>query len=94
MLVNEERRTLVLGRDATVDLVVPDRMASRTHCEIERRQGKFVLVDRSANGTYVTIDGDPELVLRREETMLRHHGVLALGQSRNTATELVEFFCE
>ena len=94
VLVNEERRTLVLGRDATVDLVVPDRMASRTHCEIERRQGKFVLVDRSANGTYVTIDGDPELVLRREETMLRHHGVLALGQSRNTATELVEFFCE
>ena len=95
ILVSDERRTLVLGRDAAnADLVVPDRMASRTHCEIERRQGKFVVTDRSANGTYITIDGDTELVLRREEAMLRHHGVIALGQSRNTATELVEFFCE
>jgi adenylate cyclase len=94
IVVSEERRSLVLGRDATADLVVPDRMASRTHCEIERRQGKFVVTDRSANGTYITIDGDAELVLRREEAMLRHHGVIALGQSRNTATELVEFFCE
>jgi adenylate cyclase len=94
IVVSDERRSLVLGRDATADLVVPDRMASRTHCEIERRQGKFVVTDRSANGTYLTIDGDGEMVLRREEAMLRHHGVIALGQSRNTATELVEFFCE
>jgi hypothetical protein len=86
--------SIVLGRDATADLVVPDRMASRTHCVIEKRQDKFVLTDRSANGTFVTIDGDRELVLRREETLLRNHGYIALGQSRASATELVEFFCE
>lgn len=93
-LVSAERRSLVLGRDAEADLVVPDRMASRTHCEIQVRQGKFMITDRSANGTYISIDGDQEMILRREEAMLRHHGVIALGQSRNTATELVEFFCE
>ena len=92
--LSEEHPSLVLGRDATVDLVVPDRMASRTHCVIERRQNKFVLTDRSANGTFITIDGDKELILRREEAMLRNHGFIALGQSRTTATELVEFFCE
>ena len=94
VVLDDQRRTLVIGRDATADLVVPDRMASRVHCEIERRQDKFVLTDRSANGTYVTIDGDREIVLRREEAMLRHHGVIALGQSQSTATERVEFFCE
>jgi len=94
ILVDESLRSLTLGRDATADLVVADRMASRTHCDIERRQGKFVLTDHSANGTYVTIDGDSELVLRREETILRNHGVIALGHSRASATELVEFFCE
>ena len=94
VMVDDERRTLVLGRDASADLVVADRMASRTHCEIERRQDKFTITDRSANGTYVTIDGDREMVLRREETILRHHGVIALGHSRTSATELVEFFCE
>ena len=94
LVLDDSKKTLVLGREATADLVVPDRMASRVHCEIERRQDKFVLTDRSANGTYLTIDGDQEIVLRREEAMLRHHGVIALGQSQSSATERVEFFCE
>jgi adenylate cyclase len=94
MVLGPERRTAVLGRDATADLVVPDRMASRTHCVIELRQDKFVITDRSANGTFLTLDGDREIVLRREEAMLRNHGHIALGQSRETATELVEFYCE
>ena len=88
-----ERRTLVLGRDATADLVVAERMASRTHCEIESRQDKFFVADRSANGTFLTM-GDHEVVLRREEAMLRGHGFITLGQPRTTATEVVEFFCE
>ena len=94
VILSPERRSIVLGRDATADLVVPDRMASRTHCEIEQRQDKFVLADRSANGTYLSIDGDREIVLRREEALLRGHGFITLGQSRSTATEFVEFFCE
>ena len=94
IVLDDSRRSLVLGREATADLVVAERMASRTHCEIERRQDKFMITDRSANGTYLTIDGDREIVLRREEAMLRHHGVIALGQSHNTATERIEFFCE
>jgi len=92
--VSEENPSLVMGRDAAADLVVPDRMASRTHCVIERRQDKFVLTDRSANGTFLSIDGDREIVLRREGSLLRSHGYIALGQPRATATELVEFFCE
>lgn len=89
-----EHRTVVLGRDASADLVVLERMASRNHCEIEQRQDKFFIADRSANGTFVTIEGDREIVLRREESMLRGRGVIALGQSRATATELVEFICD
>ena len=40
-----ERKTLVMGRDAGADLVVAERMASRMHCEIEARQGRFDLTD-------------------------------------------------
>ena len=93
VVLPEERRSLVLGRDATADLVVAERMASRMHCEIEQRQDKFFLSDRSANGTWLTIDGS-EVVLRREESMLRGHGYITLGQSRDAATEVVEYFCE
>jgi adenylate cyclase len=89
-----EKRSLVLGRDATADLVVAERMASRTHCELEQRQDKFFLSDRSANGTWITAESGEEIVLRREEAMLRGHGFITLGQPRATATEVVEFFCE
>jgi adenylate cyclase len=89
-----EKRSVILGRDASADLVIPDKMASRAHCSIEVRQGKFVIADRSANGTFLSPDGDSELVLRREEYVLRGHGFIALGQSRATASEVVEFTCE
>jgi adenylate cyclase len=94
VLLTREQRSLVLGRDATAGLVVAERMASRAHCEIERHQDAFVLRDRSANGTYLSIDGEPEVVLRGEQATLRGHGFITLGLSRATAAELVEFFCE
>ena len=94
LVVGGEKRTVVLGREGTADLVIADRMASRAHCEIEQRQDKFVLADHSANGTYLSIDGDREIVLRREEALLRGHGFITLGQSRSTATEFVEYYCE
>jgi len=69
-------------------------MGSRLHGKIEYRLGKFVLGDHSANGTYVTFENEPEIVLRREEVVLRNRGSIAFGQSRQTATEVAEFSCE
>jgi adenylate cyclase len=83
-----------LGRDEDCGLVVDHEMVSRSHCTIERRQGTFVLKDHSTNGTYVTYDGDREVLLRRDELVLGKHGWLALGQPRAAAPDAVEFFCE
>ena len=62
---------LTLGRDQQNDVMIADRKASRLHARIERRRDKFVLIDHSSNGTYVTVEGEPELALRREELVLR-----------------------
>jgi adenylate cyclase len=94
LVLSAERPAIAMGRDASADLVVKERMASRAHGKIERRLDKFILTDHSANGTFITIEGDKEIVLRREEFTLRGHGWIALGQSRATATDVVEFFCE
>jgi adenylate cyclase len=94
LVLSAERQAVALGRDATADLVIKERMASRAHGKIERRLDKFILTDHSANGTFITIEGDKEIVLRREEFTLRGHGWIALGQSRASATDVVEFFCE
>lgn len=93
-VLSAQRPFVALGRDPSADLVIRERMASRAHGKIERRLDKFVLTDHSANGTFVTIDGDKEIVLRREEFTLRGHGWIAFGQPRARANELIEFFCE
>jgi adenylate cyclase len=94
LVLSAERPSLAMGRDQSADLVIRERMASRAHGKIERRLDKFILTDHSANGTFVTIEGDKEIVLRREEFTLRGHGWIAFGQSRAGAADVVEFFCE
>jgi len=94
VILSPEKPAVALGRDATADVVIRERMASRAHGKIERRLDKFILTDHSANGTYVTVEGDREIVLRREEFTLRGHGWIAFGQPRATSTDVIEFFCE
>jgi class 3 adenylate cyclase len=85
---------ITLGRDSTCDIVVADRRASRQHARIERRRGRIVLMDHSSNGTSVRIAGELEVVLRREELMLRGAGQIALGHSTGDPDAvLVEFEC-
>ena len=81
-LVLEQANTgIVLGRDASCQIILADLKASRVHARIERRRDKFFLIDQSTNGTFVTVSGEPEMVLRREELMLRGQGEITFGHS-------------
>ena len=85
---------LTLGRDQQNDVMIADRKASRLHARIERRRDKFVLVDHSSNGTYVTVDGEAELALRREELVLRGRGRVSFGHAyQDDPTEVLAFSC-
>jgi len=95
VILGEDTRPLSLGRDAQNDVVIADRMASRMHARIERRNGKFVIVDHSSNGTYVTFTGEPQIPLRREELVLRGRGEIAFGHANaERQSEVISFNCE
>jgi adenylate cyclase len=84
-----------MGRDAGNDIVTADRMASRVHARIEFSRGKFFLKDESTNGTYLTLEGDEEIVLKREQTMLRGRGRFCFGHSaRDDGAEVASFAIE
>ncbi len=84
-----------MGRDAANDLVTADKMASRVHARIEFNRGKFFLKDESTNGTYLTLERDHEIVLKREQTMLRGRGKFCFGHSAADAgAEVVSFSIE
>jgi adenylate cyclase len=83
---------IVLGRDASCQIVIADRKASRLHARIERRRDKFFLVDQSTNGTFISIAGEAEISLRREELMLRGQGRIVFGHcAGEPGQETVEF---
>jgi class 3 adenylate cyclase len=88
-----EKEALTVGRDPTCGLVVETDQASRIHCTIDRRKDKFIIADLSTNGTFVTIDGESEVELQREEFTLRKRGWISFGQPRVHSTDIVEFFC-
>ncbi len=92
--LGEARSSVTLGRDQQNDVVIADKMASRMHARIERRRDKFVLIDQSSNGTYVRIDGEPEIQVRREEMILRGRGRVSFGHSHNNdGDEVLAFSC-
>lgn len=83
------------GRDTGNTVVAIDPTASRLHARVELRGGKFILIDQSSYGTFVTISGGSEIRLRREELILHGSGVIVFGHSaRDTADDVVEFRCE
>ncbi len=71
-----------IGRDKDNDLVIDSHFASRVHARVYAREGHFMLVDQSSNGTYVLADGNSaEILLRREEAVLGERGWIGLGNS-------------
>lgn len=70
---------LTLGRAADNDLVVAEQAVSRYQAEIALRGDKFVLVDRSTNGTYVHVDGGPTFRVSRDEVTLSGSGTIVPG---------------
>jgi len=90
--VNSENRQVTLGRGDTCDMPVRNDLASRLHCVIELRLGKFILVDQSSNGTYVQFGNDAEQRISQKEIILQGEGVISLGvECEDMPDEVIEF---
>ncbi|MFO1422555.1 MAG: adenylate/guanylate cyclase domain-containing protein [Candidatus Competibacteraceae bacterium] len=74
-----DHRVFKIGRGIGNDLVVSREQVSRSHATIEFRQGKFILVDQSANGTHLLLENGARIFLRREEFTLHDRGTIFLA---------------
>lgn len=82
---------VTIGRDAGMTIVVSDRLASRFQAMTESRAGRYVLIDRSSNGTHVSMDGSEPFILRRDEVTLRGHGWIGFGPWAGPTAACIEF---
>ena len=81
VVLSERQPVIVMGRDAECDVAIRDRRASRQHARIELRDDRIVLIDHSSNGTYVTLDEQPELFLRGNECVIHGRGTISFASS-------------
>lgn len=79
--IDGAQASFTIGRDESNDLAVASTKASRQHARIEWRRDKFVLFDHSTNGTYVTLDGEPEVLVKHEAFLLHGCGMVSIGEA-------------
>ncbi|OGS91553.1 MAG: hypothetical protein A2Z95_08880 [Gallionellales bacterium GWA2_60_18] len=95
VVVNEQRRSVVLGREGSCDIVIDSNFASRQHARIELGFTKFTLFDHSSNGTHVRFSDGQVIQLFREQIVLHKSGSISLGVSfTDEPTELIEFILQ
>lgn len=98
---NEDRRfspedaPITVGRESICMFTISSEFASRVHVHIEYRRGKFMLLDRSTNGTYVTPEGGDEVFLKGESMHLTRNGIISLGSPLlNQTGEILRYSVE
>jgi adenylate cyclase len=80
MTVDTHCPVVRIGRLAENDLILCYPRVSRKHAKIENRQGKFVLVDTSSNGTYVKIGDLDTIHVLQDEILLIGKGTISPGR--------------
>ena len=81
MVLDESQPVTRIGRLPDSDVIVRDTRCSREHGRIERRLDRFVFVDQSTNGSFVTLERQPEVFVHRKEMLLFGRGMLSFGGS-------------
>lgn len=93
--LDDNQTSINLGRGEDNDLVVKGNLISRIHAKIEKRRGKFVLIDQSTNGTFLqTVNGE-ETFVRRDNIELHGEGIIGLGRVAKADSPLaIHYVCE
>ncbi|EXI75163.1 MAG TPA: adenylate/guanylate cyclase domain-containing protein [Candidatus Accumulibacter phosphatis] len=92
--VRDDSPPFTIGRGDRNMLVVDQDQVSRNHADIQFRQGKFILVDGSTNGTYLRLDNGARFFVQREEFVLHEEGAICLGEAvRDGDPCLIRFQC-
>ncbi len=93
--VTDLKKHINMGRADDNDLVVKGNLISRIHARIEKRRGRFMLIDQSTNGTFLQTDTGEETFIRRDSTELVGEGIIGLGRVAKPGTPLaIHYICE
>jgi|SRR6185312_1725701 len=92
--VSVSQPAIIMGRSSQCDLIVNHQSASRLHARIEYKDGNFVLVDQSGNGTFVRFSDGDKIKVHNKGVPIRGAGDIGLGDAKDAMSEdAVRFIC-
>jgi FHA domain len=95
LLVDEHNASVSIGRSDDNDVVINGEQVSRQHVRIEFSGNKLVLIDRSANGTFVQTESGEMSRIRHDSVQLDGQGVIGVGRRpQQNAPHTIHFICE
>jgi adenylate cyclase len=95
VVLDTSRTNVVIGRAEESDIVIKGNLISRLHARIELSRNKFMLVDQSTNGTFVTSETGEEAFVRRDSMQLKGEGLIGLGRAPESGSQqTLRFTCE
>lgn len=95
IVVDDHRTNIAIGRAEENDVVVKGNLISRLHARIELSRNKFLLIDQSTNGTFVTTREGEEAFVRRDSMQLKGEGMIGFGRvPENGASLTLRYTCE
>jgi class 3 adenylate cyclase len=93
--LNQENKSITLGRGENCDLIIETNLASRHHLQIDYSFGKFILYDYSVNGTYIQLSDKKTVQLNQQQIVLHGRGTISLGMDfENHPSELIEYLVQ
>jgi hypothetical protein len=95
IVVDDSRTNIAIGRAEENDIVVKGNLISRLHARIEFNRNKFLLIDQSTNGTFVTTREGEEAFVRRDSMQLKGEGLIGFGRVPESGSALtLKYVCE
>ncbi len=90
--VDSDNPSVTLGRQEQNDLVINDKATSRLHARIEYHRGRFILIDQSTNGTFVSPEGEKPVLVHNDEYVLSTRGTISTGRETDDgSSEAIQF---
>lgn len=95
LVLDETRPQIAIGRADENDVIIRGNLISRIHARIELSRSKFLLIDQSTNGTFVTSLNGEEAFVRRDSMQLKGAGMIGLGKvPEPDSPQTIRFICE
>jgi class 3 adenylate cyclase len=95
IVLDDAKKELTMGRADENDVVARGSLISRLHARIEVLRDRFLLVDQSTNGTFVTNQDGKEAFVRRDSVVLQGRGCIGLGKAPDpNASDVIRYQLE